>query len=183
MIKTLYSAFSILNKIIYRIFVYIHKTYIICIGHEKYIFDKFNRVIVNNCCYTIFYFWWMLPMDHGHTIVFTSTRAPNRRAKGENPLYRTIWYLTVRQTLDAFYCVCGYLLHWESADGQVRLRERQRGAYKQTVGVRKIVSRKAIGRPCRVSIGCHVSQYQLKKKTQHARLCRSTSEWVKFDVR
>lgn len=61
----------------------------------------------------------------------------------------------------------------ESAGG--RLQERQRGAYRQNAGVRKSVSQKAIGRPCRVSIGCHISQYQQKKK--HGRLvCRSTSE-------
>lgn len=46
-------------------------------------------------------------------IVFTSTRAAfNRWTEGEDHLCTTIWYhLTARQTLDAFYCVCGYLLY------------------------------------------------------------------------
>jgi len=83
---------------------------------------------------------------------------PIVETKDENPLYRTIWYLTVRQTLNAFYCVCGYLLYGKVRMDEVRLQEQQQGTYEQTVGVRKIVSRKAIGR--RVSIGCHVSQYQ-----------------------
>lgn len=172
-------TFSTPNKSIRCICI--RKTYM----YEKYIFGKFNRVIAfDNWCYTIFHFRWTgLSMDC-HAIVFTSTRASNRRTKGENPLYDNMVPLNCAANTRRLLLRLRLSTAWESVGGWVRLRKRQRSAYRQTVGARKSVSRKAIGHPCRVSIGCHVSQYQQKKK--HGTLicrCRSTSEWAKFKVR
>lgn len=55
---------------------------------------------------------------------------------------------------------------------RARLRKQQRGAYRQVqMGgkggeMRKRSDRKAVGRSCRISIRCHVSQYQQKKKAR-----------------
>lgn len=137
---------------------------------DRHTFGKFDRAIavMQSSIFDEWGFRWGVTRLYLH-------RAPNRFTKGENPLCRTIWYLTRAANTRRLSLRLRLSAAWESADERARDRESDNeGAYGRAVGARKIVGRKATGRPCRVTIGCHVSQYQRKKKTRSS--VRSTSE-------
>lgn len=146
----------------------------------RYIFGKFDRAIavIQSSIFDEWGFRWTVTRLYLHRY-----RASNRSTKGENPLYRTIWYLTHAANTRRLLLRLRLSAAWESADERAFAIARATTGARMggRVGARKIASRKATGRPCRVTIGCHVSQNQQKKNTRSS--VRSTSEWVKFDVR